>query len=130
MLKNLTYNDPTVKRAIDKSVGKAFTFFQGLKMGGTGSQKFIIETASEEIMTLLEKDNATNYSNIELRPKGIIIGFKSHQKTYGLILPFQEMMVRNANDYLTIESSDFFIKMKTLNSSPVDPKFLKRISNS
>lgn len=130
MIKNLTYNDPTIKRVVDKAIGKAFSFIQGLKMGGTGSEKFVIETASEEIMSLLEKDNAINYSHIELRPRGIIIGFKSYQKTYGLILPFQKMKVVYDGAHLTIQSPNFFIKMKTMNGSPVNLKFLKRISKT
>ena len=127
MIKNLTYNDPIIKRAVDKAVGKEFSFFQGLKMGGTGSQKFVIEEASDEIIKLLQKDNATNFTHIEQRPNGIIIRFKSYQETYGLILSFQEIKLINDDTNLTIESPDFFVKMKTMNDSPVEQSFLNRI---
>ena len=130
MIKNLTYNVPITKRQIDQAVGKEFSFFQSLKMRGTGSQKFVIEWASNEIIDLLQKDNSTNFAHIELRPKGIIIRFKSYQETYGLVLPFQEIKVTNEVVNLRIESPNFFVKMKTLNEAPVDLKFLNRITKT
>lgn len=130
MIKNLTYNVPITKRQIDQAVGKEFSFFQSLKMGGTGSQKFVIEGASDEIIDLLQKDNSTNFAHIGLRPKGIIIRFKSYQETYGLVLSFQEIKVINEGVNLTIESPDYFVKMKTLNGAPIDLKFLNRIEKA
>ena len=127
MLKNITYKDPVIKRDIDLAVGKAFSFWESLKMGGTGSQKFIITSASLEIQELLEKENATNYSNIELRPKGIIVGFKSHNQVFGLILPFSKLKTEVGTGKLTLRTDDFFVKMKTFKGEVIDSKFLRKI---
>ena len=127
MLKNITYNDPVIKRDIELAVGKPYSFWQSLKMGGTGSQKFIITEASEEIKELLNRENAANYSNIELRPKGIIVGFKSHTNSYGLIIPFSKLKMTVIRGKITLSSDDFFVTMKSFNKESIDQKFLKKI---
>ncbi len=130
MLKNLTHNDPVIRREIEKAVGKEYPFFQRLKMGGTGSQKFVITEASEAIMQLIEKDNSINYAHIEIRPLGIIIRFKSYQETYGLVIPFGQLKLNRKPTFVEIETTDFFIKMETLRAEPIDSNFMNRITKT
>lgn len=127
MLKNITYNDPVIKREIELAVGKPYSFWQSLKMGGTGSQKFIITKASDEIQILLDRENATNYAHIELRPKGFIVGFKSHTKVYGLVLPFSMVKTEVGQGRLSFRKEKFFVKMKTFNNASIDRGFLEKI---
>lgn len=127
MLKNISYNDPVIKREIDLAVGKPYSFWQSLKMGGTGSQKFIITNASDEIEDLLNRENATNYSNIELRPKGVIVGFKSHTNIYGLIMPFSKLKATINQSQLVLQTEDFFVKLKTFNNAAIDRSFFAKL---
>ena len=73
---------------INNYVGKPYTIFQRLRIGGIGSSKLIINKADSKISNLLNLDNNINKCNIEIRPKGIIIRFRSLLETYGLIIPF------------------------------------------
>ncbi len=127
MLKNLTHNNPVIRREVEKAVGKEHPFFQRLKMGGTGSQKFVITEASEAIMQLVEKDNSINYAHIEIRPLGIIIRFKSYQETYGLVVPFAQLKLNREPTFVEIASTDFFMKLETLRDEQIDSNFLNRI---
>ncbi len=135
MLRNLSYNDPKINREVNQAVGKAYSFLASWRMGGTGSQKFIITEASEEIWQLLERENTTNYANIELRPEGVIVRFKSYLESFGLIIPFREMELEAAETELLIRRKlvpdklreAHFIKLKTLDGEVVDLKFMKRI---
>ena len=81
MLLNISYNDIKQKNEIDKLVGKPFSIKKRLKMGGIGSEKMIISSASVNIKNLLLLDNNINKCNIELRPKGIIVFFRSLLET-------------------------------------------------
>ena len=130
MLRNLTHNNPVIRREVEKTVGKPYPFFQRLKMGGTGSQKFVIKEASEAIMQLIEKDNSINYAHIEIRPNGIIIRFKSHQNTYGLIIPFNQLKLNRKLTSVEIETTDFFIKMETIRGERIDGGFMNRITKN
>ena len=84
MLLNISYNDPTVKRQIEKAVGRPFSLQQRWKLGGIGSQKLMINSASIDIHNLLILDNNLKSCNLELRPLGIIVHFRSLLETYGL----------------------------------------------
>ncbi len=93
MLLNVSYNDHTVTRKIDEEVGKPFTLRERLKMGGIGSPKLIITATSVEINNLLLLDNNRNTCNIELRPGGILIGFRSLLESYALVIPYYKLTV-------------------------------------
>ena len=57
-------------------------------------------------------DNNRNTCNIELRPNGIILRFRSLLETYGLIIPFYKLNIHKEKSYqysIFYESS--FIKL-------------------
>lgn len=93
MLLNISYNDPTVKRQIEKAVGRPFSLQQRWKLGGIGSQKLMINSASIDIHNLLILDNNLKSCNLELRPLGIIVHFRSLLETYGLIIPYYKLKI-------------------------------------
>ena len=126
MLKNISYNNPKIIDEINNYVGKPYTILQRLKIGGIGSSKLIINSADSIIENLLNLENNLNYCNIEIRPKGIIIHFKSLLETYGLIVPFYKLKIfkGKANEY-SIYIDNFFIKVNASEKNEHD--FLKKI---
>ena len=64
-----------------------------LKLGGVGSPKLHVVSSSKEIDSLLVLDHNENTCNIELRPNGIILRFRSLLETYGLIIPYYKLSV-------------------------------------
>ncbi len=126
MLLNVSYNDPKIKRTIHELVGTSYGFVQSIKMGGTGSPRLVIHKASQEITNLLNLNNNINYCNIELRPEGIIIGFRALLESYALVIPYYKLVIYKPGGsysfyvdqhYITFESStkknikDFFDKV-------------------
>lgn len=126
MLKNISYNNPKIIDEINNHVGKPYTILKRLKIGGIGSSKLIINSADSIIENLLNLDNNLNYCNIEIRPKGIIIHFKSLLETYGLIVPFYKLKIfkGKANEY-SIYIDNFFIKVNASEKNEHD--FFKKI---
>ena len=126
MLKNISYNNPKIIDEINNYVGKPYTILQRLKIGGIGSSKLIVNSADSIIENLLNLDNNLNYCNIEIRPKGIIIHFKSLLETYGLIVPFYKLKIfkGKANEY-SIYIDNFFIKVNANKKTEHD--FFKKI---
>ena len=126
MLKNISYNNPKIIDEINNYVGKPYTILKRLKIGGIGSSKLVINSADSIIENLLNLDNNLNYCNIEIRPKGIIIHFKSLLETYGLIVPFYKLKIfkGKANEY-SIYIDNFFIKVNASEKNEHD--FLKKI---
>lgn len=91
MLVNASYNNPEIDRKIDSLVGKPFTLKQRWTMKGIGSPKLYITSASLQIRNLLLLDNNLDSCNIELRPDGIILRFRSLLETYALVIPYYKL---------------------------------------
>ena len=93
MLLNVSYNDKKVTEKVAREVGKPFTLKERWAMGGIGSPRLFITGASVEIRNLLILDNNRDQCNIELRPKGIIVRFRSLLETFALVIPYYKMSV-------------------------------------
>ena len=127
MLLNLSYNDQSLKEKINLSVGSPFSLLERLKKKGVGSPRLIISESSINIHNLLILDKNINFCNIEIRPKGIIIRFRSLLKTYGLVVPFYKLKLYKgkANQYSIYNDSTFIkIEVKKID----DHAFFKKLS--
>jgi hypothetical protein len=113
MLHNVSYNRPNIKAEIDNSVGKAFSLVDRIKMGGIGSGKLVITQSSKQIHNLLILDSYRNVCSIEIRPKGIILNFRSILETYGLIVPFYKLKIyKGKSEEYSIYADDYFVKVE------------------
>ena len=114
MLYNVSYNDKKITRKIDEELGKPFTLKERFQLGGIGSPKLHITEASMEIQNLLILDNNLNTCNIEMRPKGIILRFRSLLETYGLIIPYYKLTLYKGDFAVySIYRDHYFIKVKS-----------------
>jgi len=119
MLRNISYNNSKIKSEIIDLLGNPFTILKRIKLGGIGSPKYLISQTDSEINSLLILDNNINHCNIEIRPKGIIISFRSLLETYALIVPYYKLKLfkGKSNEY-SIYMDKYFIKIlakKTVN---------------
>ena len=114
MLYNVSYNDKKITRKIDEELGKPFTLKERFPLGGIGSPKLHITEASMEIQNLLILDNNLNTCNVEMRPKGIIVRFRSLLETYGLIIPYYKLTLYKGDFAVySIYRDHYFIKVKS-----------------
>lgn len=128
MLVNISYNEPKIKLAIEEEVGKPFGLKDRWAMGGIGSGKLFITETSIDIHNLLVLDQNINQCNIELRPKGIIVHFRSLLETYGLVIPYYKLKIYKgkAEEY-SIYKDHSTIKVAAKNKSI--HAFFRKISN-
>jgi hypothetical protein len=127
MLLNVSYNDPKIKEKIDTAVGKPFTIKERWAKGGVGSSKLIISQTSIEIHNLLVLDNNRNTCNIELRPQGIILRFRSLLETYALVIPYYKLTLYKgkAQEYSIYKDKQF---VKVVADTKATFKFFSKIS--
>ncbi|MEK9609483.1 MAG: hypothetical protein VW058_07410 [Flavobacteriaceae bacterium] len=127
MLLNVSYNDPKIKEKIDTAVGKPFTLKERWAKGGVGSSKLIISQTSIEIHNLLILDNNRNTCNIELRPQGIILRFRSLLETYALVIPYYKLTLYKgkAQEYSIYKDKQF---VKVVADTKATFKFFSKIS--
>ncbi|MEH6657446.1 hypothetical protein [Leeuwenhoekiella marinoflava] len=128
MLLNVSYNNLEVKRKIDTQVGPPFTIRERLKMKGIGSSKLFITSASIEIHNLLILDSYINTCNIEMRPNGIIVGFRSLLESYALIIPYYKLsLYKGKAEEYSIFRDHYFIKIRAKSNDKATHKFIKKI---
>jgi len=126
MLVNVSYNNKELIRKIEEAVGKPFTLKERWNMGGIGSPKLFITATSIEIHNLLILDNNVDCCNIELRPKGIIVRFRSLLETFALIIPFYKLTIYKGNfEVYSVYRDHHFIKVKS--DTKAIQKFFKKI---
>lgn len=93
MLLNVSYSNKEITQQINAEVGLPFPLKVRWKMGGIGSPKLEITQSSDAIRNLLILDNNRDTCNIELRPKGIILRFRSLLETFALVIPYYKLVV-------------------------------------
>lgn len=114
MLLNVSYNNKKITRKIDKEVGKPFTLKERWAMKGIGSPKLFITEASVEIRNLLILDNNLDSCNVEIRPKGIIVRFRSLLETFALVIPFYKLTIYKGDFAVySIYRDHYFIKVRS-----------------
>jgi hypothetical protein len=114
MLLNVSYTDRSVTKKIEAEVGKPFTLKERFQLGGIGSPKLEITEASVEIRNLLILDNNADCCNVEMRPKGIIVGFRSLLESYALVIPYYKLTVYKGDFAIySIYRDNYFIKVKS-----------------
>ncbi len=113
MLLNVSYNDKGITRRVDEAVGPPFNLRERWRMGGVGSPKLWITHSSLEIRNLLILDNNLDSCNIEIRPKGIILRFRSLLETYALVIPYFKLVIyKGEADVYTVYKDHYFVKVK------------------
>ncbi len=114
MLVNISYNNREVTRKVDALVGKPFALKERWTMGGIGSPKLFISDTSIEIGNLLILDNNLDSCNIEMRPKGIIVRFRSLLETFALVIPYYKLTIFKGDFAVyTVHMDHYFIRVRS-----------------
>ena len=126
MLLNISYNSDKNEELILSLVGEPYNIWSLIKIGKIGSPRLQIISASKEISKLLSYDNNIDWCNIELRPKGVIIRFRSLLETYGLIIPYYKLTLfkSDSNEYSFYCDT---IKIKLIAKTKNSIDFIKKI---
>ncbi|QBA64830.1 hypothetical protein [Muriicola soli] len=126
MLLNVSYNNKEITRKIDEEVGKPFPLKERWALGGIGSPKLFITEASLEIRNLLILDNNLDSCNVELRPKGIIVRFRSLLETFALVIPYYKLTIYKGDFAVySIYRDHYFIKVRS--DTKAIQKFFKKL---
>ena len=73
MILDSTYYNKDHKQLINDLVGKPYSFFEALKLGGVGSKRMVIDDVSPNLKSYMNLIDDINYANIEMRSGGILI---------------------------------------------------------
>lgn len=126
MLFNVSYTNKEITRKIDAEVGKPFTLKERWALGGIGSPPMSITETSIEIRNLLILDNNRDQCNVEMRPRGIIVRFRSLLETFALVIPFHKLSLYKGDlAVYSIYRDTYFIKVRS--DTKAVQKFFKKL---
>lgn len=130
MLLNISEDFSSKKKEIDAKVGKPFTLAERKEWEGTSISNLFITSASIDIYNLLVLNEGKSTCAIELRPKGIIISFRSKDASYASVIPFFKLRIYKgkAEEYSLYKDQEF-IKIWADKTDPELHKFIKKVRN-
>jgi hypothetical protein len=123
---NISYKNKEIEKLINEELGKAYSLYNKLKLGGIGSRRMIIEHLSERINHLKLKVSGIQYGNIEIRPNGIIVHINQGIYTYAWTIPYYHLNIYNG-DYFTIHGAGNYIQFNKEKSWKENRKFLTKL---
>lgn len=96
MILDTTYKSRENNNLINDLVGTPFSFIQSLKMKGVYCKNLLIDDVSPNFKGCLIKKR-DNYSNLELRPFGVIIKINKDFKNYSWVIPYYQLVIYKIN---------------------------------
>ena len=127
MLLQVSYYSREKEKAINDLVGKPFGWRQRFRMGGVGSQRMLVEEANPEIKELLSLHNLPPFTNIELRPKGIIFWFRILLDNYVLVLPYYKLSVFQNGNQLSVFADEWKVKLIPAHRAKLKTRFVQQM---
>lgn len=128
MILNTTYSSKENKELINDIVGKAFTFFQSLKLKGVGSKRMIINEVSPNLDMVINKVSDVNYANIELRPKGVLIHINKGLQNFSWAIPYYQLVIYKTNGS-SIHAQGKFIHFRNSKTFRENKSFFDKLFN-
>jgi hypothetical protein len=97
-------------------------------MRGNGSGRLVIVQLSAKLEPENRQDIATNYANIELRPKGVIIHFANRLDRYSWVIPYYRVVLYSTQTF-SIHANGNFIQFKKNQNYLDNKKFINKMTD-
>lgn len=126
MIFNTTYKDKDETATINDLIGKPYSFFESIKMKGTGSKRMIVDDVSISFKSIMNKVSDINYGSIELREKGILVHITKGHQNFSWAIPFYQLHIYNTSTY-SIHAQGNFVRFKKNKTYKENKKFLDKL---
>ncbi len=124
---NISLKDPRQQKEIDGIVGASFSWMERIKRGGIGSPRSFMTECSPAIASHMKSNTYRNACNVELRPKGVIIRFRSMLDTYALVIPYRSLTIYQNGGQWSFHAAGEFIKMQPESDSRSNRSFMLKL---
>lgn len=107
MIFDTTHTNKEATTAINKLLGKPYTFISAIKMKGVGSKRMMVKSVSPKFQNFLNTVSDINYANIELRKNGIIVHIAKGHKNYSWAIPFYQLIIYQTDGFSVYAQGNF-----------------------
>lgn len=126
LILNSTYHNKDHKKVITDLIGKPYSFFEAIKLKGVGSKRMIINKVSPNLQPYLNRVSDINYTNIEMRPGGIIIYINKGLQNFSWVIPYYQLVLYKTNG-TSIHAQGKFINFKNNKMFKENKAFFNRL---
>ncbi|MDO6597262.1 hypothetical protein Q4512_10085 [Oceanihabitans sp. 2_MG-2023] len=123
---NTSYKNEKYTKTCTETLGPSFSFLEKIKMGGVGSSRFILSEISTTLCSL-ETTASIKYSNIELRPKGIIVHFTNNLDRYSWVIPYYRLVLYSTQTF-SIHANGHFIRFRKNKNYKNNIRFIAKMT--
>lgn len=128
MILNTTHYNAKHKSIITDLIGSSYSLVQKLKMKGVGCKRMIVDDVSPNMKSMMNIVSDTNYANIELRPKGILVMINKGLKNFTWIIPYYHLVIYKTNG-ASIHAQGRFIHFRNNKTFKENKKFFDKLLN-
>lgn len=128
MIFNTTHTNKKTDAIINDLIGKPYSFFKAIKLGGIGSKRMVIEEVSPGFKKFMNSISDDNYASLELREAGIIVHINKGLQNYSWAIPFYKLHTYKTSG-LSIHANGNFIRFKNNKLLQENKAFIEKIIN-
>ena len=126
MIYNTTNKNKEAEAIFNDLLGKPYSFFEAIKLGGIGSKRMIIEEVSSGFLKIMNAISDINYANIEVREKGILVHINKGLQNYSWAIPFYQLHTYKTSGF-SIHAHGNFVRFKNDKLFKENKKFIDKI---
>ncbi|WP_299017418.1 hypothetical protein [uncultured Polaribacter sp.] len=126
MIFNTTNKNNEAEVTITEMLGASYSFFQSIKLGGTGSKRMIVAAVSPSFMRFMNSVSDANYGNIELREKGILVHITKGLQNYSWAIPYYQLHTYKTEGF-SIHAQGNFVRFKNNKLLQENKKFIDKL---
>lgn len=126
MIFKTTHTNRDAETTINDLLGKPYSFFESIKIGGVGSKRMMIDEVSPRFIQFMNTVSDINYGNIELRRKGIVVHINKGLKNYSWAIPFYQLHTYKTAGF-SIHAQGNFVRFKNNKLLKENKKFIDKL---
>ena len=126
MIYNTTNKNKEAEAIFNDLLGKPYSFFEAIRLGGIGSKRMIIEEVSSGFLKIMNAISDINYANIEVREKGILVHINKGLQNFSWAIPFYQLHTYKTSGF-SIHAHGNFVRFKNDKLFKENKKFIDKI---
>ena len=126
MIFNSTYTDKEKELEVEKLIGKKYGIISSIRLNGVGSKRLIVQETSQNLKKIIIQKSDLIYSNIEIRPGGVIVYIAEGLNRYSWVIPYYKLVIYKSPNY-SIHSEGDFIRFSNDLNIKENLKFFKKL---
>ena len=126
MIFNSTYTDKEKELEVEKLIGKKYGLISSIRLNGVGSKRLIVQETSQNLKKIIIQKSDLIYSNIEIRPGGVIVYIAEGLNRYSWVIPYYKLVIYKTPNY-SIHSEGDFIRFSNNVNVKENLKFFKKL---